>query len=140
VGPVCQWLSQHAPCPDWLPGVALSSHSRHKGADPSDRRPCPKPRCLTVRASRRHRCPNPAAVPVGKRHYAASCSEASRRASLPSAAAPRFLCRADAPHATPPLCVGRQVLVGVEQRRHTPFRHRVVGCLRPPGPHRRYLG
>jgi hypothetical protein len=101
----------------------------HKGVDLSYRCLCPKPRCLTVRAPHHRRCPNPATGPAGKRHRAASCSKAGRCASLPSTAAPRSPFCAAAPHATPPLCAGHRVLVGVEQRHHTPFRRRVVRRL-----------
>jgi hypothetical protein len=140
VGPACQRLSRHAPRPDWLPGVALPSRPHHKGTDRSDRPLCPKPHCLAVRASRRHRCPNPATIPAGKRRRAAFCSKVGHRASLPSVAAPDSPCRAAAPHAVPPSSASRRVLAGAEELRLTPFWRCDVGRLQPPGPRRRCLG
>jgi hypothetical protein len=66
VGPVCHWLNRHAPRPDWLPGVALSSRTHHKKCRPSrplcpSRQPGPdaaRPylRHLLRPGKHRHRC------------------------------------------------------------------------------------
>jgi hypothetical protein len=115
VGPACQRLSRHAPCPDWLPGAALPSRPCHKGVDPfrpapvSEAPPVSERATLTALPSAA-RYPSatppplsePTAVLTGKCHRAAFCSEAGRRASLPSVVAPHSPCRVVVPHAAPP--------------------------------------